>query len=283
MSRQLRVLVGCEMSGRVRDEFAKRGWEAWSADLEPSETPPYLAVCRDDMMLPPYSSVTDPSAVKAGNHYQGDVRDLFSWDHPVNENRFIDGQCNYIASDAPLWDLFIGFPPCDHLSLAGARWWAQKRADGRQDDAAEFFMEMVNAPASFVAIENPRGDMTRRFRPPDQVIQPWWFGDPFRKNTCLWLRNADKPSYRVNGTDEALPLLRPTRSEEGYGAVGGLGRVTTGGGSWRTDKAAGRKAMSAHEDSEGRKNRARVRNRTFPGFAASMACQWGSFVEAALA
>ena len=212
----LRMLAACESSGRVRDAFAARGWDAWSCDLEPSESP--------------------------GQHIQGDILTFYDLliGHP--------------------FDLVVAFPPCTDLSLAGARFWPQKRADGRQDRAAYFFMQMVyDSPSMHVAVENPRGDMTRRYRPPDQIVEPWWFGDPYAKKTCLWLRGlpelvADKP-------------------------VAPVGRVATGGGSWRTDKAAERKAMNAYEDSEGRVNRARVRSRTFPGFARAMADQWGGYLE----
>jgi hypothetical protein len=153
----------------------------------------------------------------------------------------------------------IAFPPCTDLSLAGARFWAQKRADGRQQRAADFFMKMWHAPTRHIAIENPRGYITQYWRAPDQIVEPWWFGDPYAKKTCLW-------------TDH-LPDLWPDNPVEP------LGRVATGGGSWRQDKAAGQKAMSAYEDSEGRKNRARVRSRTFPGVARAMAEQWGSYLE----
>lgn len=216
MTRPPRMLAACESSGRVRDAFAARGWDAWSCDLEPSETP--------------------------GQHIQGDILSFYG-----------------MLIGFP-FDLVIAFPPCTDLSLAGARFWAQKRADGRQDAAAYFFMQMVrNSPGRHVAVENPRGDMTRRYRPPDQIVEPWWFGDPFAKKTCLW-------------TKRLPPLVADN-------PVDPVGRVATGGGSWRVDSAAGKNLMSAYEDSEGRKNRAKVRSRTFPGFAASMARQWGEFIE----
>jgi hypothetical protein len=207
------MLAACESSGRVRDAFAARGWDAWSCDLEPSETP--------------------------GQHIQGDILSVFEWS---------------------FWDLIISFPPCTDLSLAGAVHWKKKQADGRQQRAAEFFRKMAHAPAFRVAVENPRGIMTRLYRPPDQIVEPWWFGDPYAKKTCLWTRG--------------LPMLVADK------AVEPVGRVATGGGSWRTDKAAGKKLMSSYEDSEGRVNRARVRSRTFSGFARAMADQWGSWMEA---
>lgn len=243
------MLAACEMSGRVRDAFAKRGWEAWSADLLPSENPAYITVSDQDQ------AVTDPDATEHGNHYQGDVRDLFAPVHPVNGYRYL----HHWTGEWPLWDLILAFPSCTDLSQAGAVHWKAKRADGRQDAAASFFMEMVNAPAPLVAVENPQGDMSRRYRPPDQYVQPWWFGDPLRKKTGLWLKG--------------LPLLVADST------VIPQGRVATGGGSWRTDRHHGRGANNGHEDSEGRARRHIVRSRTLPGLARAMGQQWGEFAE----
>ena len=261
MPRNLRMLAACEMSGRVATEFAKRGWEAWSADLLASEKHP----C--DYKIEWSSGRREITG--SYRHYQGDVRDLFSDIHSVNRARLAAWLA--VPDTQGLWDLVIAFPPCTHLSLAGARYWKAKREpqldpdSGKytlpsiQDEAAEFFMEMVNAPARHVAVENPRGDMTRRYRPPDQYVQPWWFGDPLRKQTGLWLAN--------------LPLLYADSP------VIPTGRVATGGGSHRTDVRHGRGASNGHEDGEGRKNRQVVRNRTLPGIARAMADQWGSYIE----
>lgn len=256
MTRQLRVLVGCEMSGRVRDAFAARGWESWSADLLPSESPPHARLSED--------WEHDGTAM----HYQGDVRDLFDWDHPVNADRLVHALREDADNSRPLWHLFIAHPPCTDLSLAGARYWKEKRhvrsfeTVSRQDAAAAFFMDMVNAPSPLVAVENPRGDMTRRYRPPDQYVQPWEFGDELVKATGWWLKG--------------LPLLRATHTLEDYA---GLGRVTTGGGSHRTDKKVLGKSNNAHEDSEGRARRHIVRSRTLPGLARAIASQWGAYAE----
>lgn len=162
--------------------------------------------------------------------------------------------------DGRRWDLIIGFPPCTDLSLAGANRWALKKADGRMLAGAQFFMTLMHARARYVAIENPRGIMSRAYRKPDQVAEPWWFGDPYSKKTCLWLRNLP-------------PLVKDN-------PVTPAGRIATGGGSWRADKAAERRAMNAHEDSEGRARRAIVRSRTLPGIARAMAVQWTSFILA---
>jgi hypothetical protein len=238
------MLAACECSGRVRDAFARRGWEAWSADLLPSETPVSLSVISANMLAEGQHSPLSREIPVQGftGHFLGDVRELFG---PQEH-----------------WDLIIGFPPCTHLSLAGARYWREKQADGRQQAAAEFFMEMIQAPARFVAVENPRGRMTQLYQPPTQIVEPWWFGDPYAKKTCLWLR--DLPELFE---DDPVPAI---------------GRVATGGGSWRVDKEAGRAAMSAYEDSEGRKNRDKVRSRTFLGVARAMADQWGPHIENAI-
>ena len=221
----LRMLAGCEWSGRVRDAFLARGWDAWSCDLLPGE------------------------GDHPERHIQADIQ---------------------VAFDEGGWNLIILFPECRHLSRAGAVWWKQKRLprydeDGNelpslQDEAAAFFMRMVKAPAPHVAVENPLGDMSQRYRPPDQVVEPWWFGDMFAKKTGLWLK--DLP--RLYADDMVPPASR----------------AATGGGSWRTDLTAGRSLMSAYEDSEGRARRALVRGRTFPGFARAMGAQWGAFIEA---
>ena len=249
--RKLRVLVACECSGRVRDAFAARDWEAWSADILPS-----ASLVSENYPNGRVSLIADPGT----HHYQGDARDLFNWNHPVNADRSANERNVKAGVRAPpLWDLIIAHPPCDHLSYAGARWFKVKQADGRQAAAAEFFMEMVNSPSPLVAVENPHSIMQKLYRPPDCVVQPWWFGDGYIKAIHLWLKG--------------LPPLWPDSPVEP------ACRAATGGGSWRTDKAAGRSAMSLFEDSEGRKNRARVRSRTFPGLARAFADQWGPFAE----
>ena len=244
------MLAACEMSGRVRDAFAARGWEAWSADLLPSETPANVYRAH---------SGWNHLGTYVASHYMGDVLSLFKWDHPVNEEALFWN----VREDTPLWDLVIAFPPCTDLSSAGARYWKQKQADGRQAAAAAFFMEMVNAPAPYVAVENPRGIMGRKKNPlhrvPDQVVEPFWFGDPYNKKTCLWLKTLP-PLYADN-------LVTPT------------GRVATGGGSYRVDKRNTGNANNTYEDSEGRARRHILRSLTPRGFARAMADQWGPFVE----
>jgi len=229
------------MSGRVRTQFALRGWDAWSADLLPDE-----------------SKIWVDSQVIAGIHYQGDVLDIIEQD----------------------WDLVIAHPPCEHLSQAGARYWAQKQADGRQLAAADFFMKMVDLPLKsvYVAVENPRGIMSKLYRPPDQVVEPWWFGDPFSKKTCWWLRGKDIPWYKNSLSMDArdFPSLLLLCADQ---PVETRGRVATGGGSWRTDQAHGRTGSNVYEDSQGRVRRKIVRSITPKGTARALAEQWGSYIE----
>ena len=87
------------------------------------------------------------------------------------------------------WDVMIAFPPCTHLALSGSMYFEKKRQDGRQQEGIDFFLKIANAPIKHIAIENPMGIMGKIYRPFDQVIQPYFFGDTSRKTTCLWLKN----------------------------------------------------------------------------------------------
>lgn len=100
-----------------------------------------------------------------GPHHQGDVT-------PLLRHR---------------WDMIIAFPPCTDLASSGARWWATK-GDARRDAAVSFVAECWAANSSRVAIENPVGRLSTLWRKPDQIIQPWQYGHPYAKATCLWLR-----------------------------------------------------------------------------------------------
>lgn len=94
----------------------------------------------------------------------------------------------------------IAFPPCTHIASSGARWFKQKREDGRQQKAIEFFLAFTELTCPW-AIENPIGIMSTKYRKPDQIIQPWQFGHGETKATCLWLHK--------------LPLLEPTNIVDG--------------------------------------------------------------------
>lgn len=230
-----KVLIACEMSGRVRTRFALRGWDAWSADLLPDEAHLWNKL---------------PHTGDLGRHYQGDVLDIIGDD----------------------WDLVIAHPPCTDLSQAGARYWKAKQADGRQLSALKFFFSVITRPreSAYVAVENPVGILSSAFRRPDQVVQPFMFGDPLRKKTCLWYRAAElKHPLRF----DRLPHLVPDKPVEPTGPV------ATGGGSWRTDKRNGKVNMNNWEDSQGRNRRTILRSITPEGFARAASEQWGSYVE----
>lgn len=145
------------------------------------------------------------------------------------------------------WDMMIAFPPCTHLAVSGAAWFKEKIADGRQQQGIDFFMEMINAPISRIAVENPVCIMSTKYRKPDQYIQPWHFGDPTPKKTSLWLKN--------------LPPLIPTEIVEPEYIIG---------------KRDGKKYSKIHYMSVGKdpEERSRLRSKTFPGIAKAMAEQW---------
>lgn len=132
------------------------------------------------------------------------------------------------------WDAMIAFPPCTHLCSSGARWFAEKRRDGRQKEGVDFFMKLSMADIPKIAIENPVGIMSSLFRRPDQIIQPWQFGHGETKATCLWLKN--------------LPLLYPTKIVDG-------------------------RESKIHKMPPG-KERGKLRSKTYIGIAEAMANQW---------
>ena len=193
----MNVLIACEFSGIVREAFKVKGHDVWSCDLLDTEIP--------------------------GNHIKDDI---WNWLYEIKYNQLINFH---------KWDLLIAFPPCTHLAVSGARWFEEKRKDGRQQQAIDFFMKLINAPVKKIAVENPIGIMSTIYRKPDQIIQPWQFGHGETKATCLWLKN--------------LPLLKPENIVKGREQ-----RI------WK---------MAPGPD------RAKERSRTFQGIANAMANQWG--------
>ena len=202
----MRVLIACESSGVVRRAFAALGHDAVSCDLLPAEDG------------------------ETSQHVTGDVLPLFSQG----------------------WDLLIAHPPCTYLCGAnaghmrhGCSLYTAEQAVTMRDDAARFFMAMVNAPIDRIAVENPVGCMSSRYRKPDQYLQPWQFGDPESKKTCLWLKN--------------LPPLKPTN-------VLPLPEC----GHWANQTPSGQNKLSPSAD------RWRLRSKTYQGIADAMARQWGA-------
>ena len=205
----MKVLVACEESQAVCTEFRKRGHESYSCDILPC------------------------SGGHPEWHLQQDVLPLLK----------------------EKWDMIIAFPPCTYLTVTGNRWfnidrYGEKAIQRYKDrkDAIDFFMAFANADCDKIAIENPVGIMSSEWRKPNQIINPWQFGDAFEKKTCLWLKG--------------LPLLKPTNIVE----IPQRKRFDSGktmpswySEAWRLPK----------------EERAKARSKTFPGIAKAMAEQWG--------
>lgn len=143
------------------------------------------------------------------NAFRAAGHDAYSCDFQSDPSPF-HLQTDVVTVLSEDWDLVISFPPCTHLSSSGARWWEEKRTDGRQGDAEAFFLRFV-ACAPRVAIENPVGRMSTVYREPDQVLQPWQFGHGETKATCLWLRNlpALVPTDVVEGREPRIHHMAP--------------------------------------------------------------------------
>lgn len=152
-------------------------------------------------------------------------------------------QCDALEIIKMRWDLIIAHPPCTDLAVSGAAWFAEKRADGRQQAAIDFFMQFVNAACERIAVENPVSIMSTQYRKPDQIIHPWMFGHPEKKATCLWLKG--------------LPLLVPTNDVSNY---------------MKTLPKNQQERLYYLPPSP---DRAKLRSKTFPGIARAMAEQWG--------
>lgn len=214
----MKVLVACEESQAVCKEFRALGHEAYSCDLY------------------------ECSGGRPEWHIKGDCLPI------------LNGKCEFVTENGDnhlietRWDLIIAHPPCTDLASSGARHFKQKILDGRQQKSIEFFMEFTRADCEKIAIENPVGIMSTKFRKPDQIIQPYQFGDPYKKTTCLWLKN--------------IPKLQPTNLVEV--------------GDFKEYKCKnGKIARFSNWYNEGGVNRQKNRSKTFLGIAKAMASQWG--------
>ena len=209
----MRVLVACEESQAVTMAFRTLGHEAYSCDIqEPSGGHPEWHILGDAI-----------KAVDGGNVAT------------------MDGRIHNVG----LWDMLIAHPPCTDLAVSGAKWFAEKQKDGRQQRSIVFFMQMALANIPRVAVENPVCIMSTAWRKPDQIIHPWQFGHPEEKTTCLWLRG--------------LPLLRETQNVHEY-------------------------MMTLPERERNRilwlgSGHSRERSKTYPGIAQAMAEQWGGKIN----
>jgi hypothetical protein len=236
-----RVLVACEFSGIVRDAFRARGHDAWSCDLLPCE--------RDSRW-----------------HIQGDCLDAISYGRPT---------------DGADWDLMIAHPPCTHLSVSGARWFPEKRADGRQQAAIRFVEELWDSPIKRVAIENPVGVLPRlsRLGKATQYIQPWQHGHGETKKTGLWLRGLPKlvpsdvvaPEWAVNPDGTINIDAKGKRDNPTHFLTGRI----------RILKGAQREQWERIHRCPPGPDRWKERSRTYTGIAEAMAAQWGDYIQEA--
>jgi hypothetical protein len=163
------------------------------------------------------------------------------------------------------WDLMISFPPCTHLAVSGAPHFAKKIADGRQQEGIDFFMAMINAPIEKIAVENPIGIMSKNYRTPDQIIQPYFFGDPFQKSTCLWLKNLPLLYHNSEPNLFDSDITHSDKSELEYFE-------------WIDKKGVKKRhplwCYNAFKNAKSKEERSRLRSKTFPGIAKAMAEQW---------
>jgi len=225
----MKVLIACEESQRVCAAFRELGHEAYSCDI------------------------VECSGGHPEWHIQGDCLPLLNGNC---EFETIDGGKHVIEGK---WDLIVAHPPCTFLTCTGNRWFnverygekALKRIEDREE-AVKFFMAFVNADCDKIAIENPVGVMSTRYRKPNQIIQPWMFGDAVEKKTCLWLKGLEN----LKPTDVVEP---PARQEFASGKTMPAWYAEA----WKLPK----------------EERSKVRSKTFPGFAKAMAEQWGGKVE----
>lgn len=221
----MRVLVACEESQATTKAFRNLGIEAFSCDLLPC------------------------SGGHPEWHFQQDVFEIIDMG----------------------WDLMIAHPPCTFLTGSGVQWLSHpddkllpfeerrphpKYPNRRQDmmDSVEFVKALYNAPIKHVAIENPVGLLSSRWRKPDQIIQPYMFGDEATKTTCLWLKN--------------LPTLSPTE-------IVGKGERTV----FASGKSHPKWYADALKNAKTKEERQTLRSKTFPGMAKAFADQWSSFVK----
>lgn len=231
----INVLVACEESQTVAKAFRKYGFNAYSCDIQ------------------------ECSGNRHDIHIKSDIIRLLSIPKDIS---FItcDGAYHHIHK----WDLIIAHPPCTYLSVAGNRWFnvekygeKAKERIRKRNAAIDFFLFCINAPAVHVAVENPVGTINSVLKP-TQIIQPYEYGHPYSKKTCLWLKG--------------LPELKPTKIVEpeiihSKGKSGGYS-----GNSWIVRDENGK--ILPYGDPRV----AKARSKTFQGIAEAMAAQWGEWI-----
>ena len=253
--KNLYILVACEESQAVTKAFLDLNKsslhfkiEAYSCDLLPS------------------------SGGLKNRHFNGDVFEVIEGRGGINE-------CGEIIK-VPKWDMMIAHPPCTYLAVSGAKWYyhpadKDKPIDQRREhpnfpgrrqkqrDALDFFKRLFFSDIPFVAIENPVSIVSSKFKKPNDKVQPWQFGEPFSKTTCLWTRGPIQ-----NGSWSPLPKLKPTKIvDKGERVFFKSGKSQP---KWYSDALV--KAKTQEE-------RRTLRSKTFKGIASAIALQYTSFIE----
>ena len=216
----LKVLVACEESQAVTKQFRALGHEAYSCDILPC------------------------SGGKPEWHIQGDALEV-----AYDESRE--------------WDLMIAHPPCTYLAVSGARWLYNKDGTKNEDrwnnryEALGFVQALLNAPIPYIALENPVSVISSEIRKPDQIVQPYQFGDEASKKTCLWTKNLPQL--------ENTNLVGRGEMKEWIDKNGKTKRQAK----WYYD------ALSTAKSPEERRT---LRSKTFNGMAKAMAEQWSEYI-----
>lgn len=219
----MNVLIACEESQEVCKAFREKGHNAFSCDIQ------------------------ECSGGHPEWHILGDVLSV------------LNGRCYFVTQDRKRydmmvnWDLIIAHPPCTYLTVTGNKWFKPEYKDRfpdrdrEREQAVAFFMQFANADCDRIAIENPVGIMSSRWRKPDQYIEPYFFGEPEKKKTGLWLKG--------------LPQLKPTNIVEPIivHCASGVNEPR-----WHMETMKLKK-----------EERSRLRSKTFSGIAKAMAEQWG--------
>ena len=225
----MKILVACEESQAVTIEMRRLGHEAYSCDI-----------------------------IECSGGYP-------EWHIMLDVLPLLNGFCTFRTMDGAehiingRWDMIIAFPPCTYLTVTGNRWfnidrYGEKAIQRNKDrkDAIDFFMAFANADCERIAIENPVGVMSSEWRKPNQIINPWQFGDAFEKKTCLWLKGL--PELTPTNIVEILPRKK---------FDSGKSMPTWYAEAWHLPK----------------EERAKLRSKTFPGIARAMAEQWAGVCE----
>lgn len=234
----MKILVACEESQKVCKAFRARGHEAYSCDI---------LKCSGGH--PEWHILHDVSEILNGS---------VEFETMDGHKHCIDGA----------WDMVIAFPPCTHLAVSGAQWFKLKRESGLQEEAIRFFCMFLECNAKKLVIENPVGIISGHYVwqyypflagkynlpcKPTQVIEPWMFGDPYPKKTCLWIKGVKPlvPEITEKPEMEYVQIITP-------------GRKPVRLPKWYSD------CFRLPPD-----ERARKRSTTFDGIARAMAEQWG--------